>query len=116
MTREEIERMTGAEVDEYLAERVMEWKLGTSNIWVAPDDSMTSAKYWDPYYDLNRAMQAAEKVGLVLEGRHFDLMYASDGWVASWLDCTAARGYPWANAPTPALAVCRAVIMANEAK
>lgn len=60
---------------------------------------------WQPSTDLNDAFEAAEKVGLF--EKHY-LFKRGDAWcvtdlpaAAEWLDCSG---------PTPAVAICRAIL------
>lgn len=141
MTRTEIEAMPGAEVDAYIASKVfgMTWTPVPDcgerrwGRWSDKDGREFEVGYhdsqtWSPSESLDDAMQAAEKVGLEIDGRLFALTYCwksfdsrkqkewEGEWVACWMDGDIGEGFPTGRAPTPALAVCRAVIAANEAR
>lgn len=117
MTREQIEAMTNAKVNQHLAEKVQGWtarKTENSCDWVLV---ITSPGKWDSVYepskDLNQAMEAAEKVGPVgLQLRCWSNGFGTLSWDCWWRDRPSLVSY----APTPALAVCRAVIEAHESK
>jgi len=116
MTREEIEKMTDAKIAAYLGRKVMGYEdrshksLGPRDAAYTLDERMIN---WDPTNNLNQAIEAAEKVGLEQEGLSFGLVWnsASRKWMAGW---GAVAG--WVSHETPALAVCRAVIAAWEAR
>jgi hypothetical protein len=106
-TREQIEAMTGAEVDAYLAEKVMGW-VSRRNLADNHFAGWIDREKWNPSTCLDDAMQAAEKVGC---GGFMLWRYeGSTDW-----GCESDSRFPM-RAPTPALAICRAVIAANEAK
>lgn len=122
LTREQIEVMTGNEVDAYLAENVMEMSADSVLLCI-----------FTPHANLNHAIEAAEKVGLVIErtrlqpenpdvvvpsiiyNLYFYIDYRADGWHSGWGDYIRVNDIYNGVASTPALSVCRAVIAANEA-
>jgi hypothetical protein len=142
MTRDEIEKMTVVEVDCYIATKVMGWKAEAGDYkdqWffydpkgigpVAPiySDHGELLAGWGAATDLNQAIEAAEKVGLILDEDADDwyltLHYVGGkpgmwrcGWVGSDWDKEEPVVKYSSDALTPALAVCRAVIAANEAE
>lgn len=106
LTYEDIEKMTGEEVDLYIVKKVMGWRrLENGRLW--RDAHSTD---WFPISDLNDAVQAAEKVGgnLEMAGIHDPPYWRATVWI---------KGKDFFGvATTPALAVCRAVISASEKK
>lgn len=116
LTRDQIEAMTSEEVNRYLAEKVMGWTG-----W-----PIMLRSEWTPASSLDDAMEAAGKVGLIQDADNDDwyltLHYRGGdpgiwrcGWAGStWDDEEPTMLHSW-EAPTPALAVCRAVIAAHEA-
>ena len=136
MTRDEIEKLTDADVDRYIAEKVMGWIPRTVDglaeyarqyheRGVEGERMVKYACDWDPSTDLNQAIEAAEKVGLTLGddddlvSYRFVLLWCLGKWASGWLNEDAEGLQRWrfgGCAPTPALAVCRAVIAAWEAR
>jgi len=115
MTREEIEKKTDAEVDHFIAEKVMGWLYDTvtgCECWIHDEGFRTLVNTFHPSTNLNQAIEAAEKVGLEQEGLSFGLVWNSTSrkWMAGW---GAVAG--WISSKPPALAVCRAIITAYEA-
>jgi hypothetical protein len=130
MTHEQIEAMTDAEVDQFIAEKVMGWTLENDR-WLDGPLVIVAECRFAPSIDLNQAIEAAEKVGLRIRfGKRYSrfgrfsliLDEDSDIWVAGWFHEESVQDDAWnevdcaGRAPTPALAVCRAVIAAWEAK
>jgi len=131
MTRDEIEKLTDADVDRYIAEKVMGWidmklpakYLGDEILIRKIPDALGQCYF--PHRDLNQAIEAAEKVGLTLGddddlvSYRFVLLWCLGKWASGWLNEDAEGLQRWrfgGCAPTPALAVCRAVIAAWEAR
>lgn len=119
LTREQIEAMDDDAVDEYIATKIfgLHWVgVDGQDDWGRWEgDESTYPKEvgwhdgvtWTPAGCLDDAVEAAEKVGLFVrlenEAEHY--------WGKKWI-CMVGN-HP-GIAPTPALAVCRAVIAAHE--
>jgi hypothetical protein len=121
--------MTNEEADAYLAERVMGWRDAQywdnvgSCVRCWEDSNGIDIDYcdWKPSVSLDDAMQAAEEVGLNLDGYWFHLEWRpghadSPLWCAYWCAPFLNENKHAGFGETPALAVCRAVISAHEAR
>jgi hypothetical protein len=115
----QIEAMTDAEADRYLAEKVMGWRINHDDVWCNNDAiSVIAKEKWSPTKDLNQAIEAAEE--------EFRFSQKRGGWIdlrgpdgdTSWTcvghDPSSGRS-PIGRAALPARAVCNAVIAAHEA-
>jgi len=98
LTREQIEAMDEDAIRNYIGVKV----YGCEPPW---------GDEFCPSDNLSQAIEAAEKVGLDLEIASY---FRNKKHLAK---CVSPKRYfLWYEAPTPALAVCRAIIAAHEAK
>jgi hypothetical protein len=132
LTREQIEAMADAEVDRYIAEKVMGWGTWRTSAvelgWRTCAEKNVRLEDWHPAVNLNQAIEAAEKVGLEKHVQDkswaeswvagFALAWGGEEWEAGW-QTSGPEGTDWYDpwmgySKNHARAVCNAVIAAHE--